>query len=64
MEGYERLRAAIVKRAVQDYCSALRKNDLCKKARLERFFKGSWGQLLSYGKGEYIIEECKRICGK
>lgn len=64
MDGYELLRAAIVKRAVSDYKIALKKDNKLIITRLERWFKSKWGQTLSYNKGDYIIAKCKRMCGK
>ncbi len=61
MFDYELIRAAILKQAVKDYKSALKRNQPHKKAELERFFRSDWGQLLSSNHGEYIIENCKRI---
>lgn len=63
MESYERLRAAIVKQAVDDYIKALRKSDrLCdiceEQTKLEEWFLSKWGQFLSGDNGEYIIEKC------
>jgi hypothetical protein len=65
MEAYERLRAEIVKSAVNDYRAALRKSKRigCKCAeeiKLERWFLSGWGQMLSGGNGEYIIEKCRK----
>lgn len=64
MYEYEPLRAAILRQAVKDYKSALKQNNQCEIAKLESFFLGEWGQLLSYGHGEYIIDTCKRIVNK
>lgn len=57
---YEDLRIAIIRQAVHDYIKALKENDAREAASLERFFLSDWGQLLSGGKGEYIIAECRR----
>lgn len=61
MYDIEPIRAAILRRAALDYVSALKKRDTHKMVYLERFLLGAWGQLLSYGHGEYIIANCKRI---
>lgn len=58
---YEYIRAAILRRAVIDYSVALKKNNPAKKAALEKFFRSAWGQLLSYGHGEYIIENTRKM---
>ncbi len=63
-EGYERLRVAIMKTAVQDYKIALKKSDRegrkCEKEiALERFFLSAWGQFLSGDNGKLIIEKCR-----
>ena len=64
MEAYERLRAEIVRRAVNDYMKALRKSDrlgyVCEEeTNLEKWFFTKWGQFLSGDNGEYILERCK-----
>ena len=64
MEGYQRLRTAIVKDAVNDYHKALRKTDrigdVCREQiALENWFLSPWGQLLSGDNGELIIEKCR-----
>lgn len=61
------LEAAILKQAADDYKEALldQMEDMeCPKTRkevrrLEKFFRSDWGQSLSYGNGELIIEKCK-----
>ena len=64
MEAYERLRAEIVKSAVNDYLKALRKSDrlghVCdEQTKLEDWFVSKWGQFLSGDNGEYILERCR-----
>lgn len=59
MEAYNILAAAIIRRAINDYILALKKNDEAKKTALEKFFLGGYGQLLSDYSGEYIINLCK-----
>ena len=66
MEAYERLRVEIVKTAVLDLKSAMRKSDrlgvLCgEQVRLEKWFLSGWGQFLCEGRGEYIIEKCRKL---
>ena len=61
MLNIEPLRVAILRQAVRDYITALRRRDAYNMAQLERFFLGEWGQLLSRYNGRYIIEHCKKI---
>lgn len=58
------LRAAILRRAVADYISAIRKRDYYQIAKLERFFLGAWGELLSGDHGQYIIDHCRKLANK
>lgn len=63
VEGYERLRAEIVKSAVDDYKKALKKSDrlgcrCAEEIKLKKWFLSNWGQLLCEGNGEYIMEKC------
>ena len=64
-EGYQRLRAEIIRVAVEDYKAALRKSSrigkkCSKEAELERFFLSGWGQTLSGDNGQYIIDMCRK----
>ena len=59
MYDIEPLRAAIIKRAVIDYKTAIATRNFYTMASLERFFLSDYGQLLSYYHGEYIIDRCK-----
>lgn len=59
--GYELLAIAICKAAADDYERELRLSDKqgekTKGAEaIERFFLGDWGEMLSFGKGELILE--------
>ena len=62
------LEAAILLVARYDYQDALldqMEDRECPKIRrevrkLEKFFRSDWGQSLSYGNGELIIEKCKQ----
>lgn len=63
-KNYERLFIHVIKQAVNDYKRALRKNDNYTMATIEKFFLSDWGQWLSYGYGEYIIEKCKKSVKK
>lgn len=61
-DGCIELAAAIVKQAMSDYKAALKGN--CKEAsrtkkECERFFLSDYGQMLTAGNGERIIEMCK-----
>lgn len=63
--GCEMLRFAIIRQAVEDYESALRRRDDGKCAALERWFLSDWGELLSDDAGELIIAKCKnRVCAE
>ena len=62
---YLRLRQEILKVAVDDYKTAIRKSkrlgEKCTQEQaLENFFLGEWGQLLSNDNGEYIVERCRK----
>lgn len=61
-ECYEKLIAAILRQAIREYLVAVRKNNFRGMMRLESWFLSEWGQALSYGHGEFIIEKCKRDC--
>lgn len=58
------LRAGILRRAVIDYKQALKKRDYYNMEQLEGFFLSAWGELLSGGHGEYIIDHCREIVNK
>lgn len=65
IDGYERLRAEIVKSAVFDLKKAMRKSHklgyVCDAQKtLEKWFLSKWGQILSGDNGEYIIEKCSK----
>ena len=62
---YERLRQEILKVAVDDYKTSIRKSKrigykCTQEQALENFFLGEWGQLLSNDHGEYIVERCRK----
>lgn len=59
-EGFENLRMAILRQAATDYIKALKKDNKREAHKIERFFKSDWGEYLSGGHGEFIIDECKR----
>ena len=68
-DGYARLRAAIVKQAVEDYRRALRRelangNEtermLCSRANLERFFRSDWGRQLCGMQMEPVLEQMQK----
>lgn len=61
--GNENVRAAILRQAVSDYKAALRKRNGGAINALERFFMSEWGQMLSGGRGSYIIERCRKCVG-
>ena len=61
-DGYVQLAAAILKKAADEYISALyHGKDKKKLDELEKFFLSKYGQLLSFYQGEAIIRNCKRI---
>lgn len=67
MEGYHKLRTAVVQLAVDDYRKALKKSqkigEVCaEQTKLEKWFLSQWGQLLSGDNGELIIEKCRASC--
>ena len=51
------LQAAILEQAIHDYKIELKRGG---GHRLEKWFLSEWGQMLSRGHGEQIIERCKR----
>lgn len=62
MNGYQVLAIEIIKLAAQDYKKELiksKKENLKTREcfRLERFFRSEYGQLLSMGMGEYIMQK-------
>ena len=64
-EAYERLRTAILKSAVFDLQKAMRRyarlGFVCdEQTKLEAWFLSEWGQMLSGGNGEYIVERCRK----
>ena len=68
--GYELLAIAVCKAAAEDYARELKKSDKAgaktnAAKAIERFFLSDWGELLSFGKGELIIELLqKKHCDK
>lgn len=52
---------AVLKQAKSDYIAALKKKNYHEIQELETFFLSDYGQALSRGQGERIIELCKRI---
>ena len=58
-KGYIELAAAIVKQAIEDYKTALKRNDEGAIKECERFFKGGWGEWLTVCNGERIIKMCR-----
>lgn len=64
MEAYERLRAAVVKSAVEELKQAIRKSKrmgcVCEEQKkAEEWFRSKWGQFLCGEYGEYIINRCR-----
>ena len=62
--NYEYLTIAIVQQAAKDYRTALKKKNKKQVARLEKWFVGDWGQLLSHDMGEIIIKKCRAQVGE
>ena len=65
IEGYDRLRTEVVRQAVKDLLSALRKSDRLgypceEQISLEKWFLSAWGQMLCCDTGSYIIEKCRK----
>ena len=68
LTGYERVRFAIVEQAIIDYKKALKREQRGKPPTLnynvkgiEKWFLSDWGQFLSGGNGQYIIEHCRKL---
>ena len=64
-DGLELLRIEIVGSAVRDLKTAMAESDrkgrkTSRQIALERWFLSTWGQLLSGGNGEEIIDRCRR----
>lgn len=63
-DRYIDLAIAIIEQAKKDYKDALRgkrteKKEIMKR-ECERFFLSEWGQTLTFGNGELIIERCRK----
>ena len=58
-EAYDNLRIGILAQAAKDWRDAKAKNYPAKAAKIERFFLSDYGQLLSEGRGQYIIDRLK-----
>ena len=59
-DPYELVAQAIIKHAMSDYKTALRRDNFGQIAALEKFFRSGYGELLSFGHGEEIIQFCGR----
>lgn len=59
-ELYAELAGAIIRQGMKDYKSALRGGKATRAKELEKFFLSGYGQLLSMGHGELIIERCQK----
>ena len=65
IDGYHLLAIEIIRVAVEDYRKELiksKKQNMKTREcyRLERFFRSDYGQMLSFGRGEYIIEKIQK----
>lgn len=58
--GIDFLRYAIIESAIKDYRRALEKRNRGSIISLERFFLGEWGEKISGGNGQYIIENIRK----
>jgi hypothetical protein len=61
-DGYIELCAATIKQAMTDYKAALKddgKRAMKTRRECEKFFLSGYGQMLSYGNGERIINQCR-----
>ena len=61
--GYENVRFAIIEQAINDYKRALKKRNGGSILYFECWFLSPWGQMLSGGQGDYIIEQCRKCVG-
>ena len=59
-DRWENLRAAIVLQAVKDYRKARKEKNYSRKRSIKKFLLSDWGQALSYGKGQYIIDRLEK----
>ncbi len=60
-DPYLSLAAAILKEAVNDYICAMQTYDAGQIIRLEKFFLSKYGQVLSFGHGDMIIEKARSM---
>lgn len=63
-DGYENVRVAIIKQAIDDYKRALCEDAKGKIATLEKWFLSEWGEMLSGYNGAYIIEKVRKELNK
>lgn len=60
-EPYLMLDAAILKQAVYDLKKAIKNGNNAEAKALKKWFLSDYGQLLSFGKGQYYIDLTERI---
>ena len=58
--GNTELRIAIIEQANKDYKNALLGHDRREVAKLEKFYRSDWGELLTDHNGENIINRIKK----
>lgn len=58
--GYDLVRHAIIKQAIDDYKRALIYDNRGKIHCLEKWFLSDWGEFLSGDNGAYIIEKTRK----
>lgn len=60
VDGYANIKNGILKQAVDDYKRALTRGEKAEAKALERWFTSDWGEMLSNGNGELIIEKVRK----
>jgi hypothetical protein len=60
-DPYLSLAAAILKQAVEDYICAIQIYDAGQIAKIEKFFLSDYGQALSFGNGEMILNKARSM---
>lgn len=63
-EPYIRLSAAILSQAMRDLAHELRYGNEKKANALKKWFLSDYGQSLSFGQGEYLIEQVQKSIKK
>lgn len=63
-DGVAELKHAIVRQAVRDYIAAYDEGDWDAVDELEAWFVCEYGQLLCEGRGELVVERCRKLAQK